>query len=393
MKNLLKLISGDKFILALVVLLGLVSFLPVYSASTNLVYVGHNGSTFGHLFKHMCMFGLGLFVLLVVHKIPYKFFGGLSKLMMLLISFLLAYTLIMGWNSNFASRWVGGIQPSLLAFVVVMIYTARFLTKFKDSLNDFWLGFRYLWIPVGIVILLIFKENLSTAVIIFSAVSVLMLIGKYPFRHFLKIAGAAVFLLAIFILVMKAYPNMVKNRVDTWESRIYGKNNQQSEKAKMAIATGKFWGFGVGKSIQRNFLPQSSSDFIFAITVEEFGFIGAFIIVLLYFILFVRILLVAYKARTLFSTLLVVGLSLPIIFQALINMIVAVGIGPVTGQPLPLISSGGTSVVATCFSIGIILNVSKHNKESIVTDTNENELMELNEIIETKEGDKDEEIA
>ena len=202
--------------------------------------------------------------------------------------------------------------------------------------------------------------------------------GGYPLKYIGIILGAGIIALAIFILIAKAFPDAMPNRVQTWQSRIEsfsneeGKDAYQVEKAKIAIATGGPFGLGPGKSVQKNFLPQSSSDFIFAIIVEEYGLVGGLGIIFIYFLLLFRIFVVVKKTKTIFGTLLVIGVGVPIIFQATINMAVATSIFPVTGQTLPLISSGGTSIWMTCFALGMILSVSasKEKTEEEILDDN-----------------------
>jgi len=228
-----------------------------------------------------------------------------------------------------------------------------------------------LWVPVALVLGLILPANLSTAAILFVMVVVLVFLGGYPLRYLASIVGMGIIVLTLFILTAKAYPTIMPNRVDTWMSRIENftnkadkRANYQAEKAKVAIATGKIYGRGPGKSVQKNFLPQSSSDFIYAIIIEEFGFIGGLVVVLLYLVVLFRIIIVANKSESIFGSLLVIGVGFPIIFQAFTNMAVAVGLFPVTGQPLPLLSTGGTSIWMTCFSIGVIFKCeqSKRNE-------------------------------
>jgi cell division protein FtsW len=201
-------------------------------------------------------------------------------------------------------------------------------------------------------------------------VLMLTFVGKYPIKHIGIIVGIGIVSFAFFILIVKAFPDAFPNRVDTWMSRIDnftsdkpGEDDYQIGIAKTAIATGGVYGLGPGKSVQKNFLPQSSSDFIFAIIIEEFGLLGGFAIMFLYIMLFIRFIIASYKAPTLFGKLIVIGLGFPIIFQAFINMGVAVELLPTTGQTLPLISSGGTSIWMTCAAIGIIINVTKKEEE------------------------------
>jgi cell division protein FtsW len=275
-----------------------------------------------------------------------------------------------------ASRWISvpfvGItfQPSAFAGIVLFLYVARYLSKTEIEEMTFQKSFVELWIPVFITLALILPANFSTTALIFSMVLMLTFVGRYPIKNSAIIVGMGVLAFAFFVLLVKAFPDAFPNRVDTWISRIENftsdvpdEDDYQIEKAKTAIASGGVYGLGPGKSVQKNFLPQSSSDFIFAIIVEELGLAGAFFIILIYLILFIRFVIASYKAPTVFGKLVVAGLGFPIIFQAFINMGVAVELLPTTGQTLPLISSGGTSIWMTCAALGIILNVTKKEEE------------------------------
>lgn len=380
MKTLFHNLKGDKTIWAIVALLAIVSFLPVYSASSNLAYGAYgSGNTLSYLIKHLAHVGIGFCMIYVVHRVPYNYFKAISILTIPLVVLLLLYTLLQGktiGGAN-ASRWVEipfvgiGFQPSTLAFVVLMLYVARYLAKIKDKAVTFKSSLCELWLPVFAVIVLILPANFSTAAIMFSMVVTLVFIGMYPLKYLGKIIAFGLLFLTLFVLAAKAFPGAFPNRVDTWISRVEnftsGAENEeeayQIEKAKIAIATGGLNGVGPGKSVQRNFLPQSSSDFIYAIIVEEYGLVGGFAVIGLYLILFFRFLIAALKARNFYGTLLIIGLGFPIIFQALINMGVAVELFPTTGQTLPLISSGGSSIWMTCLAIGIVLNVTKKEEE------------------------------
>lgn len=383
-------IKGDKTIWAIIAVLAIFSFLPVYSASTNLVYVAGKGSTWGYLLKHAILLLLGFVIVYTTHKIPYRYFSGLSVLMLPVVILLLVYTLTQGTviDGANASRWISipfigiGFQTSTLAAVVLMIYVARYLARNKEKEITFKESFLYLWFPVGIVLALILPANFSTTAITFAMVVLLAFLGGYPFKFLASILGVGLLCLALFILSARAFPDAMKNsRINTWSSRIENfvsgesEDNYQAEKAKIAIASGEIYGRGPGKSVQKNFLPQSSSDFIYAIIGEEFGLIGAILIIILFLGLLFRIAIIATKSTTIFGTLLCLGVGLPIIFQAMINMGVAVGLFPVTGQPLPLISTGGTSIWMTCFAIGIVLSVSASGKE-VVTVVKEKETLE-----------------
>ncbi|MBE7639715.1 MULTISPECIES: FtsW/RodA/SpoVE family cell cycle protein [Salegentibacter] len=378
MSNIFSNLKGDKVIWATAGLLAIFSFLPVYSASSNLAYLYGDGSTFQYVVVHFFHLLLGFCLLFAVHKIPYHYFRGLSILFLPVVVVLLIYTIAQGTiiDGAYASRWIQipglgvSFQSSTLASVVLMIYVARYLSKKTNDNLSFKESILPLWVPVGLVLLLILPANFSTTAIIFSMVLVLMFLGGYPVKYLGIIVAAGLLLLTMFVLTAKAFPGLLPNRVDTWASRIENFSDDkdteadyQIEKAKIAIASGGIAGTGIGKSVQRNFLPQSSSDFIYAIIVEEMGLIGAFGVMGAYLLLLFRIVIVATKANTVFGKLLVMGVGLPIIFQALINMGVAVELFPVTGQTLPLISSGGTSIWMTCMALGIILSVSAKREE------------------------------
>lgn len=386
-------INGDKALWAVVALLGLFSFLPVYSASSNLVYVVGSGTPFGHLVKHAVFLIFGFGIIYGIHRIPTHFFKGLSLIAMPIVIILLVVTIFQGTSvdGTNASRWIRlpfvKFQTSTMASVVLMIYVARYLTKIKDREITFKESILPLWIPVFIIVGLILPANFSTAGIIFSMVMMLCFIGGYPFKYLMGILGAGLLAFTFFILVAKAFPDSFANRVDTWENRyenfMNGEDTEadyQIEKAKIAIATGGVMGKGAGKSIQKNFLPQSSSDFIYAIIVEEYGLIGGVLLMLFFLFLLFRIVVIANGSSTTFGMLLALGVGLPIIFQALINMAVAVELFPVTGQNLPLISSGGTSAWMTCLAIGIVLSVSnkmnkKNTKNFDIDETNPLEIL------------------
>jgi len=371
-------LKGDKVIWATTGMLALFSFLPVYSASSNIAYLYGDGSTFGYLVVHFFHLLLGFCLLYAIHKIPYNYFKGLSILLLPIVIVLLLFTITQGSSidgSN-TSRWIQipviGVtfQSSTLASVVLMIYVARYLTKIADKTVTFKETILPLWLPVFLVLILILPANFSTTAIIFTMVMVLVFLGGYPLKYIGIILGAGFLVLSLFILTAKAFPGLLPNRVDTWTNRIVnfadGKDSDadyQIEKAKIAIARGGIVGVGIGKSVQRNFLPQSSSDFIYAIIVEEMGLIGGFGVMSAYLMLLFRLVIVATKANSVFGTLVVVGVGLPIVFQAFVNMAVAVEFFPVTGQTLPLISSGGTSIWMTCLALGIVLSVSSEREE------------------------------
>ena len=393
MNSVFKHINGDRTIWAIVSILAILSFMPVYSASTNLVYVVGSGSTFGHLAKHVLLIITGFAVIYGVHKIPYRYFSGGSVLMLPVVIILLVFTLMQGTTIGGAnaSRWIriGGIgfQTSTLAGLVLMVYVARYLAKNKEKKIVFKESLIQLWLPAAAILGLILPANFSTTAIIFTMMLLVCFVGGYPLKYIGIILGTGIVILMFFILVVKAFPGMMPNRVQTWENRIESfssadvKESYQVEKAKIAIATGGLVGVGPGKSVQKNFLPQSSSDFIYAIIIEEYGLFGGALIVLIYFLLLFRVFVVIKKTTTIFGTLLVLGVGVPIIFQATINMAVATNLFPVTGQTLPLISSGGTSIWMTCFALGMILSVSASKEQTEEDILDDNPLDILHETI------------
>ncbi len=371
-------IKGDRLIWAIVALLAIFSFLPVYSSSSNLAYTSSSGSTFSFFVKHFMHLFLGFAIMYGVHRIPYRYFKGLSLVMLPVVLILLVLTMFQGTTIDGAnaSRWIQipiigmSFQTSTFAAVVLMVYVARYLSKIQDRDITFKATILPLWMPVFLVLILILPANFSTAAIMFAMVMVLTFIGGYPVRFLAVIVGIGVVVLALFVLTAKAFPEVMPNRIDTWMNRVENFSNgedteadYQIEKAKIAIATGKYIGLGPGKSVQKNFLPQSSSDFIFAIIVEEYGLVGGLVILVVYCWMLFRIVIIAQKSDTVFGKLVVLGVGLPIVFQALINMAVAVELFPVTGQTLPLISSGGTSIWMTCLAFGMILSVSAKREE------------------------------
>ena len=380
MKQLINNLKGDKGIWSFVALLALFSFMPVFSASSNLAYIGvGTGNTLGYLVKHFFHVCCGFLIIYFVHRVPYQYFRYISKWMLVIVWVILLITMVKGTvigGAN-ASRWIQipvvglSFQPSAFAALVLYVFVARYLSKTREEPIEFVDSLKELWMPVGFTLALILPSNFSTTALIFSMIIMLVFIGKYPMKYIGIVIGTGIIFLAFFVLVSKAFPDVkFFNRVATWQSRIENfsgtspdEDDYQIEKAKIAIASGKIYGLGPGKSVQKNFLPQSSSDFIFAIIIEEYGLIGGFGVMSLYLLLLFRFVVASHKATTLFGKLVVIGLGFPMIFQAMINMAVAVELLPVTGQTLPLISSGGTSIWMTCIALGIIIGVTKKEEE------------------------------
>jgi len=395
-KNIFSDLQGDKAIWAIVALLALFSLLPVYSAASNLAYINGDGNTLRFLIKHIVHIVLGFGIMYGVHRVPHHYFKGLSVIFLPVIVILLLITLAQGTTVGGANaaRWIKipivgvGFQTSALAGVVLMVYVARYLARIKDKQITFKETLVPLWLPVGVVLALILPANFSTTAIIFAMVIMLVFLGGYPLKYLGIIIATGLVALTLFILTAKAFPGLFSNRVDTWTSRIENfmdgevdkDADYQSERAKIAMASGGLLGQGPA-GVYRNLLPQASSDFIFAIIVEEYGMLGGMFIIMMYFLFLFRITVVAHKAESVFAKLVVIGVGMPIVFQAMINMAVAVGVFPVTGQTLPLVSSGGTSIWMTCLAIGIVLSVSA--KRKVQNTKLENELNPLDILSET----------
>lgn len=372
-------LKGDRPIWAIISFLALFSFLPVYSSSSNLVYVYGEGNTFSYLLKHLSHLVIGFSFTYFIHKTNYKRLRSLSKILFVVVVMLLLFTLMQGTTIGGAnaSRWITipiigvSFQTSALAFLVLMIYVARHLAKHSKSDLSFKESFIRLWLPVSVVVLLVLPANFSTAALMFLMVLILVFVSGYSVKYLGYIFALAILVVVLFVGAAKTFPNTFPNRVDTWISRVESffisnevdedGDDYQVEKAKTAIATGGLTGLGPGKSMQKNFLPQSSSDFIFAIIIEEYGLFAGFFIVFAYIMLLFRFVIKAAKAPNVFARLLILGLGITIIVGAMINMSVAVNLLPVTGQTLPLISSGGSSIWMTCISLGIILSVTNED--------------------------------
>ena len=374
--------KGDKVLWAVIILISLFSIFPVYSASTNLQYIVNTGTTTSHLVKHALFVISGLVIMKFVGAVKYEYIGKLSSILLVITIFLLLVTMFTGQKIDgaSASRWLKipgtpiSFQPSTFAYLMLIIYICRYLTKKIDRERLPAENILYLFVPVLLVFLLVGKDNGSTAVMILFVSLVVMIIGQFPIKYILGFFGVSAVLITLFMFVALNTDLIKNNRVHTWRSRIetfsntskidniedesLKAKNYQVNQAKAAIVHGGFLGVGPGKSALKQSLPQSVSDFIFAIIVEEYGLIGAFVLIALYFIMMMRIVIIASKMPAFFGSLLVLSMGIMIFVQLAINIAVAVNIIPVTGQPLPLISYGGTSMLVTYLQLGIILNVS-----------------------------------
>ena len=371
------LIFGDKVLLVIILLLSLFSFFPVFSSSSYLSYVIDGSSPIFYLLKHFIIILFGLLLMMSIKLVPHKLFKGMSIILLPVGLLLLVYTLSQGTTigGSAASRWIDipfvgiSFQTSSLAAIIIITYTARYLSKVNLSKTKFKETIIPLWLPIFIYIFLILPFNLSSALLIFGSLILILFISGFPITHLLKMFLILGVLSTTFFFLAKTYPDKFPNRIDTWISRIENFNSSdnldasyQIQRAKIAINNGGLIGVGAGKSIMKNHLPQSNSDFIFAIIVEEYGIAGGSLIIILYTLMFFRILVITHKAKDKFGKILVSGLGIFIITQAFTNISVATQIIPVTGQNLPLISSGGTSAWMTCISLGMILSVSSSIK-------------------------------
>ena len=374
-------IKGDKYIWAIAIVLSLVSIVLVYSSSSHLAFAYKQGNTLSFLIKHLVHLGIGFSIMWALSRVPFKYFYNSSILIFAVALILICWAIsggetISGAN---ASRWirVAGFtfQPSELAKLSLFVLLARNLVHFKDKLHSFKQSFLPILGPVILICALILPSNFSTSAIIFIISFLIMFIGRYSLKWLGVMLLIGVGSISLFYIVVMKFPN-ISNRIATWNARIEcyfdeDCENYQVNHAKIAIARGGVWGQGPGKSVQKYFLPQSSSDFIYAVIVEEYGRVGGLFVIILYLMLLFRVLRIASKSDDDFAILMAIGLGFSIISQAFINMAVAVNLLPVTGQTLPLISAGGSSVWMTCAAIGLILSISNSIQPQIENTVNE----------------------
>lgn len=362
-------LQGDRTIWVVVLLLSLVSTLAVYSSTGTLAYKYQSGNTEYYLIKHFTIMVFGLVLMYLAHLVRYTLYARISLLLLFLSIPLLFLTLFTG-EVNEASRWLTlpvvniSFQTSDLAKLALIMYLARLLAKKQEQIKELKTAFIPILIPVLICCGLILPSNFSTAAVLFATSLVLMFIGRVNLKYIAYMIGIGIAGLLLMFMIAKIYPQVLP-RMDTWIARVESfkggdeKENYQVEHAKIAIATGGIIGKMPGNSLQRNVLPHPYSDFIFAIIIEEYGLIGGAFLVLLYLILLYRGVRIATRSHGSFAAFLAIGLSFSLVFQAFINMAVAVNLLPVTGQPLPLVSMGGTSLWFTSIAVGIILSVSR----------------------------------
>src|SRR5690606_21264015 len=368
-------LKGDKWIWIIVVILSMWSLLAVYSSVGTLAYKEGKGTEM-YLVKHFLIIIVGLVLMYLSHKLDYRYYAGISKLLMIITIPLLLYTLIFGSTVNEASRWVTipvinqTFQTSDLAKLALITFLARMLSRKAHEIKDVRKSFIPIMGTVCTVFVLIAWANLSTALMLFGTSILLLLIFRIDAKQIGMVCLGGSVLLKLVILLGQ--------RSETYASRIKGffaeethnsnvpfqeDKNFQANNAKIAIATGGFFGKGPGNSVQRNVLPHPYSDFIFAIIIDEYGTVGGMILLSLYLVLMYRCIRIVTMSPRAFGAFLAAGLGFSLTIQALANMAVAVGLGPVTGVPLPLVSMGGTSILFTSVALGIILSVSRNIEE------------------------------
>jgi cell division protein FtsW len=372
-------LQGDRIIWIIALILGLVSILAVYSSISSLAYKYQEGNTFYFLLKHLIMMVAGFGIMYGVHRMPHRYIYRISQLMIWVSAGLLLFTLLFGSNINAASRWLTipiinqSFQTSDLAKIVLVAYVARLLSRKNDSIKDFKTGVFPVLLPIAIICALILPANFSTAFLLFCTCLILMFIAGTRVIHLAAIVGGGVLFFALILAASSAMPELLP-RANTWKSRILSfseteettgtesqlQRNYQVEMAKIAIHRGGLLPNGPGKGTSRNYMPHPYSDMIYAFIVEEYGsLLGGLGLLSLYIILLFRVIRISSRSHKKFSTYLALGLGLLMVFQALSNMAVAVNLVPVTGQPLPFVSMGGTSLWFTCISLGIILSISR----------------------------------
>lgn len=361
-------LKGDKVLWILVFLIGMISILAVYSASSSMAFRIRGGDVEYFVIKHIILLGLGFGVMFGIHLVDYRFYARIANALLFVTISLLLYTIVQGSELNEAARWISVLgytfQPSDLAKITLMIYLARLLTQRQDVIKDFTEGFLPALFWVTVICGLIAPSDLSTAALMFIASVMVMFVAGVDLKYLGLILLVAMMGVAILGGTAK--------RSQTWKSR-WGDyverltnsaydGNFQTVQSHVAIASGGLFGQGVGKSAQRNFLPHAHADFVFAIIVEEYGLIGGTLVLLLYLLLLFRSVSIVTVSKT-FGALMACGLSTILVLQALMNMGVTVGLLPVTGLTLPIISMGGSSILMTCVSLGIILSVSRDAME------------------------------
>jgi cell division protein FtsW len=370
-RTLLEKTKGDRWIWLIIILLSIISVLAVYSATGTLAF--KQGKTVEKLLltKHLIFVVMGIGMIYIAHLLDYKYYAGISKILMIITIPLLFYTLIFGTSLNDATRWVKipiinlTFQTSDLAKLALITFIARMLTRKQENIKDVKKAFIPIMGSVLVVFILIALANLSTALMLFGVSILLLIIGRISIKQIMIVCAGGLVLL-MFVVFLGPRRETYKSRIQSFlhPELQHSDKTFQADQAKIALASGGIFGKGPGNSTQRNYLPHPYSDFIFAIIVEEYGLVGALGIIVLYLVLLYRCVRIVTQSPKAFGALLAAGLSFSLTIQAFANMAVAVGLGPVTGVPLPLVSMGGTSMIFTSIAFGIILSVSRDIEEN-----------------------------
>jgi cell division protein FtsW len=366
-------LKGDRVIWVLISLMTLVSLLGVYSSTGSLSHKEQGGNTEYYLVKQGFIVLFGFFIMYILHRLHYLRFHRVAPFLFIVAIPLLIFTLLFGVDINSARRWIEipvfgfTFQSSDFARLALILYLARTISSKQSIIKDFKSAFLPLILPVIIICFLIAPADLSTALLLFSSCIAMMFVGRVAVKYILMLVLLAIIAFSLLILLGHFFPDMV--RLATWIERIRefttdSDGGFQVQQSKIAIANGGFFGMGPGQSIQRNFLPSSYADFIYAILVEEYGLLGGLFVISLYLGFFFRITRLVTKSTKAFGAMVVTGLGFSFVFQAFINIAVATHLVPVTGVTLPMISLGGTSIIMNCISLGIILSVSKFVESS-----------------------------
>ncbi len=368
MRKYLAYLKGDPVIWMITLLMLSFSLVTVYSFVPILVKI-EGGTPFYYLFKHFIYVLIGFFSIYFIHKVNPKYISQIAKFTYYLAIALLIFTIFFGSKVNDAGRWIKipfiglTFQSSDFAKLALFLYLSKILVKKKELLNDWRQGIVPLMIPIVVICGLIFKDNLSTAAMLFSLSMFVLFIGKVPITKLLTMAGVGVLGLLIVIGIHKMLPELnVLPRYETWENRITNKigsddgtiENAQALNAKLAIHNGRLFGQGVGDGKLKQYLPEAYADFYYASFVEEFGSISALILLMLYMILLFRIIRIGLHTDNLFETYVCLAIGLHLLSQASINMLVCTGFLPVTGQNMPFLAMGGSALIMACVSIGVI---------------------------------------
>lgn len=379
MTNVIKIyrdLKGDKSIWLIVTLLLLVSILAVYSSIGSIAYKDHGGNTEFYLLQQVIFIGLGVGMMWLMYKMDYRKFARLAPILLVIAVTLLLYTFFFGKEVNSAKRWITipwidkTFQTSDFAKIALIVYLARTIATKQDVIKDLKSAALPLFLPIILVCGIIAPNNLSTAALLFMTCMLMLFIGRISLKFVFILLLLGVIAGLLITLMGVLFPDVV--RLETWIHRVSDFVNMtdesfQVQQAKIAIANGEWFGVGPGKSLQKNYLPFSFSDCIYAIICEEFGLIGGLAILGLYFWLLVRCVQLVTKSPKAFGAILAMGLCLDIVINAFANISVSVQLVPATGLTLPLISMGGTSLILTCISFGIILSVSKFVEEYSAT--------------------------